>query len=958
MQGIKAMLSRRAWLVLVVAALGMLGSAGVASAATYTVNDQSDAPLASPTNKSCQTATGTCTLRAAVQASDNNGGPNTIVLPAGDYKLTIPPQGYPQNPTCSSTYDYGADGCDGNDPAHGDLDVSNGNTLTITGAGSATTTIDATKVDRAFAVHSGNGTGLSLAGVTIQNGQPAYGPYCHSTYYNNSYYCEPSSGSGDGGAIYSDGALSTTSDVVMQNNNDVNSGEDGGAIYSDSGSLSTLSIAGTTFTDNNAYDYGGAVAYNAPGTASITGSSFNGNYASNDEGGAIYGANGSMKIDSSTFSGNLSYDGGAIYWGNYSDLSVTNSTFQNNDASYGGVLYDNDASSVTLSHDRFVGNTAYEAGVLYNDANSSDVYKFTSDEFDNNVATYEGVGDLYYFGSFTDTGSSYVGNSGSFGGVYYIYDNYSNPVSLTNDTMSNNSSDFGGALYLDTSTPMSLTNDTITFNSASSGGGGGIASASDATTGSGTTGVRNTIIAENKGGDCGVYGGSGTTQFPLSEDSGYNMDSDGSCFGVGTPATPQATGDKINTNPLLNAPADNGGSNAAGAPGSAETIQTDAETSSSPSVDAGTNSGCPSSDARGVTRDADPCDMGAFELVSAGLGLTKTAPASANTNQPFNYTITASNASNAAGPSTGTTVVDQLPAGETLYGATPSQGSCSESGSPAKVTCDLGGLNAGSSATVTLVVTEANPGSVTNTATATNNEGNSQSASATTNVVSPTAPPPSGTAPTAITGAAMAVHNTFATLTGAIAPGGQSTGYFFQYGTNSSYGKITPVLHTGTAPQNVFAVISGLTAGTVYHYRLVAINDSGSSFGADRTFKTTGSNFLGSLVLDGARLPVKNGKVFVKFTCKSSKGCFGLFSVDTRLLVAKTHKLATVVCTVSRRAKYAIKAHKTKTVAVPIHLACLAALRKHHGKLRVKITTRPRSAQKGLVRLGLMVLKK
>jgi uncharacterized repeat protein (TIGR01451 family) len=346
--------------------------------------------------------------------------------------------------------------------------------------------------------------------------------------------------------------------------------------------------------------------------------------------------------------------------------------------------------------------------------------------------------------------------------------------------------------------------------------------------------------------------------------------------------------------------------------------------------------------------------MGAFELAAAGLSLAKSAPASAGTGEAFNYTVTVSNGG--PGFSTGSTVNDQLPAGETLWGVTPSQGSCTSSGSPAKVTCALGNVASGSNATVTMVVSEANAGSVTNTATATNDQGSTASGSATTQVRAPVAPA-GATAPTATTGPATGVHNTTATLTGTVNPGGQPTGYFFQYGTSSSYGQITPVAHTGTSTQSVSGAISHLTAGKVYHYRLVAINDSGSSFGLDRTFRTTGTNYLGSLVLDSTKLTVKNGHVFVPFTCKSTKTCSGLFSITTRLRLANSHALATVVCTVSSKAKYTIGAHKRKLVRAPVHQSCLSALASHHGKLSVKVSTRPRTAQKGLIRLAKLFLK-
>ena len=100
----------------------------------------------------------------------------------------------------------------------------------------------------------------------------------------------------------------------------------------------------------------------------------------------------------------------------------------------------------------------------------------------------------------TATDTSFIGNHGGFGAALFID---AGTLSLTNVTMSQNSSPtFGGALEFGTPTPTSLTNVTIADNSAAPGEGGGVVDGSYMTTGSGATGVRNTIIADNTGGDC------------------------------------------------------------------------------------------------------------------------------------------------------------------------------------------------------------------------------------------------------------------------------------------------------------------------------------------------------------------------------------------------------------------------------------------------------------------------
>jgi uncharacterized repeat protein (TIGR01451 family) len=98
---------------------------------------------------------------------------------------------------------------------------------------------------------------------------------------------------------------------------------------------------------------------------------------------------------------------------------------------------------------------------------------------------------------------------------------------------------------------------------------------------------------------------------------------------------------------------------------------------------------------------------------SADLSITKTGPASAAPLTNVTYTITVSN----AGPSFASSVVvtDVLPSGMAFVSATPSQGSCSGG---ATVTCSLGTVNVGGSASIALIATTPASGStVSNTAT-------------------------------------------------------------------------------------------------------------------------------------------------------------------------------------------------------------------------------------------------
>jgi hypothetical protein len=99
------------------------------------------------------------------------------------------------------------------------------------------------------------------------------------------------------------------------------------------------------------------------------------------------------------------------------------------------------------------------------------------------------------------------------------------------------------------------------------------------------------------------------------------------------------------------------------------------------------------------------------------------------------------------------------------------------------------------------------------------------------------------TPPTVTTQAASAINQSGATLNGLVNPQGQTTTYYFQFGTTTGYGFQTAPANagSGTTSVAVAATLTNLASGTTYHYRLVAQNAGGTSFGSDLSFKTTGS---------------------------------------------------------------------------------------------------------------------
>ena len=96
-------------------------------------------------------------------------------------------------------------------------------------------------------------------------------------------------------------------------------------------------------------------------------------------------------------------------------------------------------------------------------------------------------------------------------------------------------------------------------------------------------------------------------------------------------------------------------------------------------------------------------------------------------------------------------------------------------------------------------------------------------------------------APIVTTGDATGVDATTATLAGSVDPSGSATEVAFELGTTTGYGRrTTPAAAgsgTGASPHS--AAVDGLTPGTTYHYRVLALRDGVVvAHGADRTFTT------------------------------------------------------------------------------------------------------------------------
>ena len=103
-------------------------------------------------------------------------------------------------------------------------------------------------------------------------------------------------------------------------------------------------------------------------------------------------------------------------------------------------------------------------------------------------------------------------------------------------------------------------------------------------------------------------------------------------------------------------------------------------------------------------------------------------------------------------------------------------------------------------------------------------------------------------APAVATEAAASVTRTSAALYASVNPDGAGVaGCYFEYGSTPSYGssvecgfvsEIAAFPPAGTRAVPVFVRIYGLSAGTGYHFRIVAVGEGGTGTGGDATFTT------------------------------------------------------------------------------------------------------------------------
>jgi len=316
-------------------------------------------------------------LRQAVILANNSPGDDVIQIAAGTFTFSIA-------------------GKDEDFAATGDLDIR-GN-LSIVGAGSADTIIDAGGLDRVFQVFTG--VRFDITGVKIMGG-------------------ETGALFADGGGILTSGVVSMTDATVCENSAHV-----GGGIYNDGG---TLTMDESTVRDNSAtstlFSGGGIVNLNS-GTMQISDSTVSGN-SSPGSGAGIFNSNTSeLIVDNSTISGNVaSMDhsntrGGGIYNNSTSTVELVNTTISGNRSGYyaGGVYQGGGTGSttITMTNCTITDNWAKYGGGILNDDDDSTVSIKNTIVADNTAA----VNSPDWAASITSLGYNLIGDiSGGTGAV-------------------------------------------------------------------------------------------------------------------------------------------------------------------------------------------------------------------------------------------------------------------------------------------------------------------------------------------------------------------------------------------------------------------------------------------------------------------------------------------------------------------------------------------------------------
>ena len=293
-----------------------------------------------------------------------------------------------------------------------------------------------------------------------------------------------------------------------------------------------VTISRLTVTNGLPPDYLGGGIYNDHATLTVSSCIISGNSTINGIGGGIFNDQGTLTVSSSTLSGNSSWMGGGInnnwFGGGSATVTITNSTLSGNSGTYGGAIMNEDGT-LTLSNSTVSGNSTppgpYAGGGIYNGGFSGPATLAINNSTLNGNSAPQGGGIVNDLGgTLTITNSTLSGNSAG-GYPIYIYNG------------------LGGGIY--NAQTLTIINSTLSGNSADDHGGGIYLTSP---VGNAILKIGDTILnAGSSGGNIYNDGAAAVTSL------GYNLSSDNG----GGYLT--ATGDQINTDPMLGPLQNNGG---------------------------------------------------------------------------------------------------------------------------------------------------------------------------------------------------------------------------------------------------------------------------------------------------------------------------------------------------------------------------------------------------------------
>ena len=508
---------------------------GVAGATTtFTVNDTADYPVTGGVGGGTTTCTSTnvvdetntCTLRAAIQASENLGESTIIDLPDPTTVEFDP----------ASTYSV--------ESTNGQLDVNdNGNTVTIDGADQSTTVIQAQctgvgcdVTTRVLKIESG--TTADISDVTVEDGDPSGGNgagilECGVMTLTDSTVTGNTASDSGGGVEVSNGGSATLDDDTVSDNSAGDEGGGGVASDAESTNAQALTLSGTTVTGNTSVGNGGGVLIFGDNTLSdvvtLENSTVSDNTVADEETGAgiAQEAESTLNVTGSTISGNGPTEGenvdieggGASLEGTGSADTFTNDTIDGDNQAYSGAgVYINNVDP-TFTGGSISGNTAASdgGGVYIEDGTDT----FSGGSITNNTADSEGGGIAIEGGTNTFTNETIEGNTAGVaatdngnGGGIYVDDGTS---TFDDDTVNDNNAiwvsgddAYGGGLDVSGESAVTFTGGSLDSNLAYGGGGFAIFS--------GTINVSQADISSNHvtEGAAGVLLDGGTTSIAQS----------------------------------------------------------------------------------------------------------------------------------------------------------------------------------------------------------------------------------------------------------------------------------------------------------------------------------------------------------------------------------------------------------------------------------------------------------